>query len=333
MALILGALVALNLETLWNVYVLAFLLGLITAVDNPTRQTFIFEMVGKEQIRNAVSLNSVMINLARVVGPSLAGILVPTVGLAACFFLNGISYLAFIIVLLLMHAKEMIPAEKTTQLKGQLKEGLEYVKSHQILRNIILMMVIIGTFTFEFPVILPLMAEFTFHNAVAGYALLTSAMAVGAIGGGLFSANIKKASIHMLIQVAVLFGIAVSATAVSPTLTIAAICMVAVGFFSSWFLSQTNAMLQIKSAPEMRGRVMSLWSVAFLGTTPIGGPIVGYIGEVFGPRWGLAIGGIAAVLAGAMVYFLMKRDEEQVIPEEVELAKDHALADRHVNMR
>lgn len=333
LAVILAALVALDAAALWNVYMLAFALGLVTAVDNPTRQTFIFEMVGKEHIRNAVSLNSVMINLARVVGPSLAGILVPTVGLAACFLLNGLSFLAFIIVLTLMRMKEMIPGEKTKQMKGQLKEGLKYVQSQPALRNIILMMVIIGTFTFEFPVILPLIAEFTFNNAVTGYALLTSTMALGAICGGLYSANIKKGSIHMLIKVAVFFGIAVTAAAVAPSLYIAAVLMLAVGFFSSWFLSQTNAMLQIKSAPEMRGRVMSLWTVAFLGTTPIGGPIVGFIGEAIGPRWGLAVGGIAAVAAGAMVYFLMKRDEEQVIPAEVELAKDHALSDRHVNMR
>lgn len=304
----------------WMVYVLALMMGLITAIENPTKQTFIFEMVGKDQIRNAISLNSVMVNLARVIGPAIAGILIPIVGLAACFFLNALSYIAVLFVLLKINSKELHTGTKLTKMKGQLSKGLQYVNANPGLKNILLMMLIVGTFTYEFPVILPLFAQFTFNNPVTGYASMMTAMGVGAVLGGLFSASRKKTSMRGLIFISIFFGCAMLLTAVMPTLFFAVMTMIAVGFFSINFNSVTNSMLQIKSAPEMRGRVMSLWSVAFLGTTPIGGPIIGYIGEHYGPRWGIAIGGLAALLAAALVYFLRKRGEEKPLavkfPEE-----------------
>lgn len=318
---------------IWMVYVLALGLGLVTALDNPTRQTFIFEMVGKSHIKNAVSLNAVMVNIARVVGPSIAGILVPTVGLAACFLANGLSFIAVLFVLSIMNPKELIPTERAKRLKGQLMHGLQYVNKTHSLRTVLLMMLLIGTFTYEFQVILPLLAEFTFNNGVQGYALLSSAMGVGAVFGGLMSASKKKTSLNSIVVISIFFGLTVLLVAIAPSLELAVVGMVLVGIFSTNFLSQANAYLQVKSLPEMRGRVMSLWTVAFLGTTPIGAPIIGFIGESVGPRWGLFVSGFAALLAALLAYLLIRRDEEHVITPEVELAHEHATADRNIHMR
>lgn len=333
LAFILGLLVLTDLVQIWMVYALALCLGLVTALDNPTRQTFIFEMVGKDHIRNAVSLNAVMVNIARVIGPSLAGILVPTVGLAICFFVNAFSFVAVLAVLFIMNPKELMPAAQAKRMKGQLMHGLRYVNKTHSLRTVLLMMLLIGTFTYEFQVILPLLAEFTFNNAVSGYALLSSAMGVGAVIGGLMSASNKKTSLDSIVTISILFGLTVWVVAIVPTLQMAALGMVLVGVFSTSFLSQANAYLQVKSMPEMRGRVMALWTVAFLGTTPIGAPIIGYISEVSSPRWSLFVSGLAAVLAALLAYMLIKRDEEHVITPEVELAHEHATSDKNIHMR
>lgn len=318
---------------IWMVYVLALCLGLVTAVDNPTRQTFIFEMVGKDHIKNAVSLNAVMVNIARVIGPSFAGILVPTVGIAACFFFNGLSFLAVLIVLAMMNKKELHPAELTHRMRGQLLHGFRYVNQTHSLRTVLIMMLLIGTFTYEFQVILPLLAEFTFNDAVSGYALLSSSMGVGAVIGGLMSASKKKTSLDSIVTISLLFGATVWVVAIVPSLQLAALGMVLVGILSTNFLSQANAYLQVKSIPEMRGRVMSLWTVSFLGTTPIGAPIIGWIGETAGPRWGLYVSGLAAIVAAVLAYFLIKRDEEHMITPEVELAHEHASSDKSTHMR
>lgn len=315
----------------WIIYILALMMGFVTAVENPTKQTFIFEMVGKEHIKNAISLNSVMVNLARVIGPAMTAVIVPTAGLAACFLLNALSYLAVIFVLLKINTKELQTGMKLTKMKGQLSKGLQYVSGTPPLRNILIMMVILGTFTYEFPVILPLLAEFTFNNPSTGYAYLMTAMGLGAVLGGLYSANRKKMSLKSLIQIALLFGVFMLITAITPNLFLASVSMVVVGFLSINFNTSTNAMLQIKSDPEMRGRVMSLWSIAFLGTTPIGGPIIGWIGETFGARWGLAAGGFAAIFAAALVYFLIKRDEEHVVT--IEPAPEQVYADRNTQLK
>ncbi len=333
LALIQAVLLYLNLTEVWMVYILAFGLGLITSLDNPTRQTFIFEMVGKDHIRNAVSLNAVMVNLARVVGPMVAGLLVPTVGLAMCFLLNGFSFIAVLIVLAMMNVRGLMPAKRATKIKGQFAKGLHYVKQTHSLRTVLIMMLLIGTFTYEFQVILPLLAEFTFADGVAGYALLSSSMGVGAVIGGLMAAGKKTTSLHAIVRIAIFFGISVFLVAISPNLQIAALAMVVVGVISTNFLSQANAYLQVKSLPEMRGRVMSLWTVTFLGTTPIGAPIIGWIGETAGPRWGLYVAGLAAMAAAGIAYILIKRDDEQRISPEVEMVQKHVTVDRTMHIR
>lgn len=324
LALLLGILVGTHFVQLWMVAVLAFALGLVNAFDNPTRQSFVPEMVGKDALTNAITLNSWEVNLTRVVGPSLAGILAATVGLTVCFLFNGISYIAVLIVLLMMNTKELHATPVAPKKKGQLQEGFAYVATSPILRNTLIMLALVGTLTYEFQVILPLVAQFTFHNLSTGYAALTAAMGIGAVVGGLFTANRKATSAQMLILTALGFSIAMFIVALSPTLPIALLGMVLVGVASINFTSIGNVTLQLESMPQMRGRVMSLWTVAFLGSTPIGGPIIGWIGENFSPRWGLGVGGLAALAAAGIGILTLKQIKQQPIPRSIELRNQQA---------
>ncbi|HVL25161.1 MAG TPA: MFS transporter [Thermomicrobiales bacterium] len=299
-SLLVGALVITDHVQLWMIYALATVLGFVKVFDNPTRQTFVREMVGRDRLTNAVALNSTEMNLARVIGPTIAGITVATVGLGACFVVNGVSYAAVVAMLLRMRPEELRPAARLARARGQLGEGLRYVRATPVVRNTLLMMAIIGTFTYEFSVVLPLFSEFTFDAGASGYAALTAAMGVGAVVGGIFTAGRATTTPRMLVTSASLFGVSVLLAAIAPTLALAIGAMVIVGFFSINFTSLGNVTLQLESAPEMQGRVMSLWSIAFLGTTPIGGPLMGSIGEHVGARAALGIGGIAALVAAAL---------------------------------
>jgi MFS family permease len=316
LGLLLGTLVATGAVRIEMVYLLALCLGAVSAVDNPTRQAFVLEMVGKEEIVNAISLNSTEINLARVVGPAIAGILIASVGLAACFLINGFSFLAVLAVLMAMRAEELRPTPLASRMPGQLRQGLQYVRASPVIRTILVMMAVIGTFTYEFSVSLPLFAEVTFRQGPATYAAMTAAMGVGAVVGGLYTASRGTGSPERLISAALLFGGTVLMTAVAPSLPLALLALVAVGFCSIGFTSLGNATLQLATSAEMRGRVMALWTVAFLGSTPIGGPLIGAIGEHVGPRWALALGGVAAMVAAGLGAGVFRRQPEDAVPME-----------------
>ena len=298
LALILGILVAANVIKLWMIYILAASLGLINAVDNPTRRTFVLEMVGSKELRNAITLFSTEFNLSRVIGPAIAGGLIAAFGLAPCFLINAASYAAIMICLFMMRNEELLVVEPVKKAKGQLREGFRYVKNTPLLRNVLLMMAIIGTLTYEFQVNLPLVAKFTFMGGAEYFAFLNSAMGIGAVVGGLATASRKKTTTRGLIKTALGFGAAILVASIAPSFHIALLAMVIVGVFSIIFTSQGDTILQLESAPNMRSRVVALWSVAFLGSTPIGGPIIGWIGEHASPRWSLATSGIAAIIAG-----------------------------------
>jgi MFS family permease len=300
LALILGVLVATSLVQVWMVYVLAFCLGLVTVFDNPARQTLYIELVGPENLRNAVTLYSTLVNLARIIGPALAAAVIAVFGLAPCFIINGISYGAVVFMLSMMRANELLLTPPGPQGKGQLREGFKYVVSTPVLGASLLMMAIIGTLTFEFQVSLPLIAQFTFKGDAASYAFLTGSMGFGAAIGGIFFASRKGISPYKLVTAALLFGMAVLAAAFMPSLLLSALALVIVGICSINFSSLGNSILQLESSPQMRGRVMSFWSVAFLGTTTFGGPIVGWFAEAAGARWGLTLGGLAALAAAAL---------------------------------
>ncbi len=303
LALILGVLVATNRVTLWMVFILAFCLGWVNVFDNPARQTFVIEMVGEDKLRNAVTLYSSLVNLSRVIGPALAAGLIAFVGLAPCFILNGLSYVAVVIMLAMMHTDELQITPPAPKSKGQIWEGVRYVLSMPILLNTLLMMALVGTFTFEFQVSLPLMAQYTFNGDAGSLAFLSAALGIGAVVGGLAIAGQKKTTPSMLVGAGFLFGVTILGAAFMPTLVLSGAALVLAGVCSIYFTSLGNSIIQLGSSPQMRGRVMSFWSIAFLGTTTIGGPAVGWFAETFGSRWGLALGGIAALLA-ALVGFL-----------------------------
>jgi MFS family permease len=297
LGLTLGTLILTGTVRMWMVDVLAVLLGFVSVVDNPTRQSLILELVGPDQIRNAVSLNSTEVNLARVIGPTIAGILVSTIGLAYCFIVDGISYFAVIIMLTRMREDEMFLGKTVARASGQLRAGLVYAWGNLPVRKTLVMMAIIGTFTYEFNVILPIFAEFTFEGGPSAYAAMTAAMGVGAVVGGLSVAGRTRTSQWSIVISAALFGCSVLLTALAPTLYVALAVLLVVGYFSISFTTMGNSTIQLATDPAMRGRVMALWTVSFLGTTPIGGPVIGAMGEHVGARWGLFVGGVAALIA------------------------------------
>jgi len=305
LALILGALVVTNLVQVWMVYVLAFCLGMVNVFDNPTRQTFYIELVGADNLRNAVTLYSTLVNLARIIGPAIAAVIIAVFGLAPCFIINGISYAAVVIMLGMMNAKELIVTPPVPRAKGQIQEGFKYVISKPIIGSTLLMMALIGTLTYEFQVSLPLIAQFTFKGDASSYALLTASMGFGAAIGGIFFAGRKGIQPYKVVSASLLFGFAVLAAAFMPSLILTGLILVLVGISSINFSSLGNSMLQLESSPQMRGRVMSFWSIAFLGSTTIGGPLVGWFAEVAGARWGLALGGLAALAAAILGSFTL----------------------------
>lgn len=300
LALVLGVLVVTGLVKVWMVYVLAFCLGLVTIFDNPTRQTLYIELVGPENLRNAVTLYSTLVNLARIIGPAIAGGVIAVFGLAPCFIINGVSYIAVVIMLGMMRTDELLTTPPVPRAKGQLQAGFKYVASTPVLGYSLLMMAIIGMLTFEFQVSLPLIAQFTFKGDAGSYAFLTGSMGFGAAVGGIFFASRKGSVPYKLVSASLLFGIAVLAASFMPSLFLSGLALVVVGISSINFSSLGNSILQLESSPQMRGRVMSFWSVAFLGSTTLGGPIIGWFAEVAGARWGLALGGLAALIAAAL---------------------------------
>jgi len=305
LAMILAVLVATNTIQLWMLYILASLLGLVNALDNPTRRTFVLEMVGSKELGNAITLFSTTFNLSRIIGPAIAGAIIAVAGLAPCFFINAISFIPVLVCLYLIHPGELFPTEPVKRSKGQLREGLNYVANTPMLKNFLIMMAIVGTLTYEFQVNLPLIAKYTFNSNANGFALLNSAMGLGAVLGGLASASRKKMKAESLIFTTFAFGASIILAAISPNLHVAFLAMIIVGVFSIRFGATGETMLQLESTPNMRSRVMSLWSVAFLGSTPIGGPIVGWIGEYASPRWGLTVSGLAAIIAGIYGFFTL----------------------------
>jgi MFS family permease len=308
-ALSLGILVATNSIHIWLIYILAFSVGLMNAVDSPTRQTFIHEMVGRDNLMNAVSLNSVQNNLSRAIGPAIAAILIAIFGLAPLFLFNALTYVVVVITLSMIDVSKLNIHPTINKIKGQLTEGLRYIKSSPAILYTLLMMAIIGTLTYEFSVSLPLLAKFTFQGTATTFALLTAALGIGSVFGGINTASRKKINFGIVTRNAFFFALSVLIFAVAPTLTTALIFLIFVGFFSINFLSFANVLLQTESIPQMRGRVMSLWTVALLGSTAIGGPIIGWVGQHIGPRYSLILGGLAALLASAIGFFAIKNSK------------------------
>lgn len=298
LALILGLLAITHNVQLWQVFVLAALLGLDNSFENPARQAFVQEMVGRDHLRNAVSLNSVIANGARAVGPAIAGILIATAGVGFCFLANAASFIAVITSLLLLDTSKLMPSTPAPRAKGQVREGFRYVRRTPAIAVPLAMTMIIGCLAYEFQVVLPIVAKETFDGDSKTYGFMTAAMGAGAIVGGLWVAARGRTGTLPLVKSATGFGVAILLAAAAPTFPTILAAMVLVGFSSVTYMSKGNSTVQLAADPMMRGRVLSLWAVAFMGTTPIGGPIAGWVCEQFGARAGLVLGGVAC-LAGA----------------------------------
>jgi MFS family permease len=320
LAFILAILVVTGAVRLWMIYVLAATLGLVNSIDNPTRQSFIHELAGHNELKNAVSMNSIEVNLTRVIGPAIAAVVIATLGIGWCFFLNAASFAAVLACLLLMHGADLESVEPVARAKGQLREGLRYVQATPVLRDVLIMMAIIGTLTYEFGVTLPLLARITFHGNASSYAWLTCSMGAGAVVGGLLAAGRNRTAPRGLLWAAFAFGLGMITVALSPRISVAIIAMALVGVFSIMFYALGNTVLQLESNQAMRGRVMSLWTVAFLGSTFIGGPVIGWIGEHASPRWAVAVGGLAAIAAGAFGLIAMRNYPSHEVPEDAVLS-------------
>jgi MFS family permease len=285
---------------LWIVYLLALALGFVNVFDNPARQSFISEMVSAKDLPNAVTLNSVAMNMARVFGAALGGVIAAAIGLALCFTVNALSFGAVLVSLAVMRGSEMFPAKRVSRQKRQVRQGLLYVRSTPELFIPLLMIAVIGTLAWEFQVSLPLMASKVFHGGAGSYGVMASVMGAGAVVGGLISAARSRPRARALCLAAIGWGIAILAAAVAPSMALELAALVFVGYGSITFNSLAKTTLQLAARPEMRGRVMALWALAWLGSTPIGGPIIGWAGQAIGARWALVIGGLATLACGIL---------------------------------
>jgi MFS family permease len=297
LALLLGLLTIAGVVQLWMVYALALGLGCLTAIDNPARQAFVAEMVGREHVMNAVSLNSAVFTSARIIGPAFAGLLINLVGTGWCFVVNAVSFGAVIVALSLMRRQELGGALPSRRGPGQVRAGLSYAWSRSELRVPLLLMAAVGTLALNFTVVLPLLASQTFHGNAGTYGLLFSTLGLGSLLGALFTAGRREPSRRLLLLALLAFGGLMLAAAVAPSFWTELLVLVPLGAATITFQATANSTLQVNSDPALRGRVMALYGMVFMGTTPIGAPIVGLVSERFGARAGLALGGVAILLA------------------------------------
>jgi MFS family permease len=294
---VLGAAVLTGDIRLWQVVVLSTAFGILSAVDNPARQAFVQEVVGRDTVRDAVTLNSTLVNVARVVGPVIAAVLVATVGIGWCFVVNAASFGFVIISLLRLDTRHLHPVPPVPRGRGQLRAGLRYAAGVAAIIRPLLMMALVGTFTFEFEVSLPLLAETTFHGTGTTYSWLIGALGAGAVAGGLYAARSGRTGVARLIRAALGYAVAVGLVAVAPTLATAIAACVLVGVASVIFLTTGNATIQLASDPEYRGRVTALWSMALVGSTAIGSPAIGSVSDLASPRYALGLGAAACLAA------------------------------------
>jgi MFS family permease len=311
---------------LWMVYAFAFALGCVTAVDNPTRQAFVSEMVGPDDLTNAIGLNSATFNAARIIGPAAAAVVIKTVGLSPAFFVNAASYIAVLAGLMLMRPNELFRTRKPAREPGQVRAGLRYVWATPDLRLTILLVAVVATFGLNLSVVLPLLAKFTFHGDAGTYGLLTSSMAVGALGGALVAARRELPSQRLLAGMAIAFGVFSVFTALAPTLLLAVVALIPTGATAISFMATANSTLQLRSEAHMRGRVMALYALVFLGSTPLGGPLTGWVSQVASPQLALGLEGLITAAGGiaAWVYLGKVTRSRAIEADEVPTTAMHA---------
>lgn len=310
LALLLAALDLTGVVALWHVYLLAFALGVFSAIEVPVRQAFVHEMVGAADLPNAVSLNSATFNAARIVGPALAGVVIAAAGTGWVFLGNAVSYIAVVTGLSLLRIGELATAAPVARGRGQVREGLAYVRARPDLMLPIALVSVVGMFGLNFQVTMALVAKEVFAAGASSFGLLTSALAVGSLLGALQSARRSgPPRTRTLLTAALAFGLLEMMVGLAPTFLTMALLLVPTGFAVLTFTTTANALVQLSSESYIRGRVMSLYVLVFLGTTPIGAPLIGALSEQAGPRSGLLVGGAACVLAtfGGLLYLTRSR--------------------------
>ena len=317
LAAIFAILTGTHVIQMWLVYLLALSLGFVNVFDNPARQSFISEMVPPEVLPNAVTLNSVSVNIARVFGGAVGGLLAAVLGLALCFACNALSFGAVLLSLAAMNGALLFPAKPVRKRPGQIRAGLRYVRETPELLIPLLMIALVGLLAWEFQVTLPLMASKVFGGGAGSYGVMASVMGVGAVVGGLISAARSRPRARSLCLAAIGWGIAITAAAVAPTLPLELAALLFVGYGSITFNSYAKTALQLAAAPSMRGRVMALWFLAWQGSTPIGGPLVGWIAQEFGARWSLVAGGIPTLICGLLALPALTRVDRKAASSRV----------------
>jgi MFS family permease len=307
--LVLGLLVVTGAAQLWHAYALALALGIAAAVDAPARQAFVSEMVSREDLSNAVGLNSASFHAARIVGPGLAGLLIAWVGTGPVFLINAATFAGTLFSLTHMRVSELAPTPPVDRRKGQLREGLRYVRRRPDIVLIMVIVGLVGTFGLNFQMTTAIMATAQFGKGSGEYGLLGSIMAIGSLGGALLAARRERPRLRLVVGAAFTFGVFASVAALMPTYELFALALIPVGLSSLTLMTSANATVQLSVAPEMRGRVMALYMAIFMGGTPIGAPIIGWVGGAFGPRWTILAGGLISLVTAltALVYVLRTR--------------------------
>jgi MFS family permease len=328
LALVLGLLDLSGAVQLWHVYVLAFALGMATAIDSPVRQSFVTELVGPSLLPNAVSLNSATFNTARVLGPASAGLLIAATGTSWVFLINAASFLAVLAGLLLMRDDELFAGKPVARRKGAVREGLNYVRKRPELVAITGLVGVIGTLGFNFQLTSALMIKNTFHHGAGSYGIISATYAFGSLLGALASAKRSAAARRRLVFIAAAsYGVIEILAGLMPTYWTFFALLVPFGFATLTFSTAANTTVQLAAAPAMRGRVMALYLIVFMGGTPIGSPFIGWIAEVAGPRWSLITGGVASALAAVVAALYLTRRERLTV-------EAHLLRRRpHVHVR
>ncbi len=302
----------------WSIYLVALVGGVTVAFDNPARRAFVNEMVDEEDVQNAVSLNSALMTSSRVVGPALAGLLVATVGFGWCFLSDGLSYVAVLWALWRMRPADLRRPPVTPKAKRQIREGLRYAHGVRELWVPLVMMAVVGTLSYNFQTVFPLFATRDLHGDGTTFTLLFSVVSVGALVGALRTARRTSTDVRAVAMASLGYGVAMALMAVAPNEAVAFVVGLGLGVASISFLVSSTAIVQLEAAPEMRGRVLALQAMLFLGSTPIGGPIVGWVSDQFGARYAIALGAVAALGAGAWGFMKSRH----AVAEEYELDAD-----------